>query len=89
MRFLVRIYRVGKSYSAMVPDLPGCVAAGGSLEEVRQLIAEAIGLHVNLMRKSGEAIPEPASHFDIDNADVEDDEWITWVKMKRPKAVRR
>ena len=90
MRFQVRIYGRGKSYSAMVPDLPGCVAAGDSLEEVRKLITEAIGLHLDLMRKSREPIPEPASHFDIDNEDIEEDEWLTWVETKRPtKAGRR
>ena len=89
MRFLVRIYHYGNSYSAMVPDLPGCVAAGDSVEEVRELIAEAIGLHLDLMRKSGEKIPVPAKHFDLDDADIEEGELITWVKLQRRKVARR
>jgi predicted RNase H-like HicB family nuclease len=38
----------------MVPDLPGCIAAGDTGEDVRHLIAEAIESHVDPMRKSGE-----------------------------------
>lgn len=45
-------------YSAYVPDLPGCVAAGDTLDETRELIREAIQAHVESMREAGEAIPE-------------------------------
>jgi predicted RNase H-like HicB family nuclease len=46
-------------YSAHVPDLPGCVAAGTTLEETRQLIREAIEFHIEGMRLHGEAVPPP------------------------------
>ena len=49
------------SYSAYVPDLPGCVACGDTADEVRQLIQEAIPLHLELMREQGEPIPVPSS----------------------------
>jgi predicted RNase H-like HicB family nuclease len=48
-------------YSAHVPDLPGCVAAGFTLEETRQLIREAIEFHVEGMRMNGDAVPAPTS----------------------------
>ena len=44
------------SYGAYVPDLPGCVAVGGSLDEVRRLIREAIEFHLDGMREDGDAI---------------------------------
>ena len=47
-------------FSAYVPDLPGCVAAGESLEETRELIAGAIAMHIEGMREDGEPIPEPS-----------------------------
>jgi predicted RNase H-like HicB family nuclease len=47
-------------YSAYVPDLPGCVAAGESLEETRELIAGAIRMHLDAMRRHGDAIPPPS-----------------------------
>jgi len=46
-------------YSAHVPDLPGCVAAGFSLEETRELIREAIEYHIEGMKMNGDAVPAP------------------------------
>lgn len=68
----------------MVPDLPGCVAAGDTVEDVRNLIAEAIHLHLDLMQQSGEKIPVPTHHVDIDVAELEDGEICTWVNIKTP-----
>ena len=48
-------------YSAHVPDLPGCIAAGGTLDETRGLIREAIEFHLEGMRLHGEAIPQPTT----------------------------
>ena len=47
-------------YSAYLPELPGCVAAGETFEETKELIAEAVGLHLELMEAEGLPIPEPA-----------------------------
>jgi predicted RNase H-like HicB family nuclease len=58
-RDLVIIEGSEDSYSAYVPDLPGCVAAGDSVEEVEQLIREAIPLHLESLRAHGEPIPPP------------------------------
>jgi predicted RNase H-like HicB family nuclease len=49
------------SYSAFVPDLPGCVTCGESMEEVRELIQEAIGLHIESLHRHGEPIPPPSA----------------------------
>ena len=49
------------SYSAYVPDLPGCVACGDTLKEVRKLIREAVKLHVASLREHGEPVPKPAA----------------------------
>ncbi len=57
MKYAVVIEKGPMSYGAHVPDLPGCVAVGESLREVRRLIREAISLHLKLLRESGEAIP--------------------------------
>ncbi|MEO8967024.1 MAG: type II toxin-antitoxin system HicB family antitoxin [Solirubrobacteraceae bacterium] len=56
------IYEQGPtSWGAWVPDLPGCVAAGESHGEVEQLIAEAIGAHIESLREHDEPVPEPSS----------------------------
>ncbi|MGI8706745.1 MAG: type II toxin-antitoxin system HicB family antitoxin [Actinomycetota bacterium] len=59
--YLVIIEGSGESYSAFVPDLPGCVAAGDSSEEVEQLIRDAIALHIESLRAHGEPVPRPQS----------------------------
>ncbi len=49
------------SFSAFVPDLPGCVSCGDSVEEVEQLIEEAVSLHIESLKKHGEPVPLPSS----------------------------
>ena len=47
------------SFSAYSPDLPGCVAAGKTREEVEASMADAIQLHIESLRAHGEPVPEP------------------------------
>jgi predicted RNase H-like HicB family nuclease len=59
--YAVIIEGEGDSYSAYVPELPGCVAAGKSVAEVEKLIREAIEFHIEGMREAGEPVPAPTS----------------------------
>jgi predicted RNase H-like HicB family nuclease len=59
MKYTVVIEKTGNGYSAYVPDLPGCVAAGDTREETEDLIREAVIYHLEVMREHGEPIPEP------------------------------
>ena len=61
MRYAVIIEETKKNYGAYVPDLPGCVAVGDTLEEVQREIREAIRFHIDGMREDGEMIPEPSA----------------------------
>lgn len=61
MRYAIVIERGTGNYSAYVPDLPGCVAAGDTIEETRQEILEAIELHLEGLREDGSPIPEPST----------------------------
>ena len=61
MRYLVVIEKGETSFGAYVPDLPGCVAAAESESEVRQLIREAIEIHIEGLREDGQAVPPPSS----------------------------
>ena len=56
------------SFSAYVPDLPGCVTSGDSAEEVRRLIEEAVTLHLDSMRRHGETVPAPATTVHVVHA---------------------
>jgi predicted RNase H-like HicB family nuclease len=61
MRYAIVIEKGERNYSAYVPDLPGCVAVGDTLEEVKAEIREAIEFHLEGMREDGSPIPEPLS----------------------------
>ena len=64
MKYAIIIEKGPRSYGAYVPDLPGCVAAADTLEEVKKLIAEAIPFHIEGMRLHGETVPAPSSVTD-------------------------
>lgn len=59
MKYTIVIERARTGYSAYVPDVPGCIAAGDTREEVIRLMSEALPDHLELMREDGEEIPEP------------------------------
>ena len=60
-RYLIIIEDTATGFSAYSPDLPGCVATGGSREEVEAEMQEAIEFHIDGLRLSGFPVPEPRS----------------------------
>jgi predicted RNase H-like HicB family nuclease len=60
MRYAVIFEKSATGYGAYVPDLPGCIAAAGTPDEIRQLIREAIKLHLADMRASGQSFQADA-----------------------------
>jgi predicted RNase H-like HicB family nuclease len=64
MRYAIVIERAAANYSAYVPDLPGCVATGATVEEVEAQIREAIVFHVEGLREDGLPVPVPASRVE-------------------------
>jgi len=65
MEYLVVVEKGGTGYGAHVPDLPGCVAVGESRREVLNLIREAIELHIEALRESGQPVPESNSRSEV------------------------
>ena len=65
MRYAVVIEKGEAGFGAYVPDLPGCVAAGASRDEVVKLIQEAIEFHIEGLRQDGEPVPEPTSSIEF------------------------
>jgi len=61
MKYAVLIEKGDTSYGASVPDLPGCIAVGETLEEVEQLIREAIAFHIEGLKEDGIPISEPTT----------------------------
>jgi len=66
--YLVIIEKEKNTYGAYVPDLPGCVAVAKSRTRVRKLIEEAIALHLEDMRATGQQIPRPSASFELVSA---------------------
>jgi len=64
VRYVVVVEKGETSFGAYVPDLPGCVAAAETREEVLRLIHEAIEFHVESLRDDGQNIPEPSSSIE-------------------------
>jgi predicted RNase H-like HicB family nuclease len=61
MRYAIIIEKSDAGYGAYVPDLPGCVAVGETIEETERLIKEAVEFHLDGMREDGLDIPAPSS----------------------------
>ncbi len=59
--YAIVIEKPANNYSAYVPDLPGCVATGATIQEVNQQIKEAINFHLEGLREGGLSIPEPTT----------------------------
>jgi predicted RNase H-like HicB family nuclease len=87
MRYLVIIRRTTTGYSVDVPDLPGCVATGTTVEHARQMIAQAIEMHIEMMRQSGEPVPSPTQRIEFAVDDSSTEELCTWVEVDLPEVV--
>lgn len=61
MRYAVIVEKGPESYGAYVPDLPGCVAAADTREEVLSLIEEAMAFHIEGLKQEGLPVPPPSS----------------------------
>ena len=60
-RYAIVIEQAQGNFSAYVPDLPGCVATGDTVEAVESEIRDAIRFHIEGLREDGLPVPEPTS----------------------------
>jgi predicted RNase H-like HicB family nuclease len=63
-RYAIIVERAARNYAAYVPDLPGFVATGETVQEAEKLLREAIEVHVAGLREDGLPVPEPSSVVD-------------------------
>ncbi len=64
MRYAIVIEKAGSNFSGYVPDLPGCVATGATVEETESVLREAIEFHLTGLREDGTPFPQASSHVD-------------------------
>ena len=65
MEYVVIYEKGDNSYGAYVPDLPGCITVGDTLEETQTLIQEAIEFHIEGLQEDGEEVPQPSLNSPI------------------------
>ncbi len=64
MRYAIIIEKTKGNYSAYVPDLPGCITTGNTIEEIQKNMKEAIDFHLDGLREECVPIPEPTTYCD-------------------------
>lgn len=64
MHYAIVIEKAENNYAAYAPDVPGCVATGATVEEVKQQMSEALEFHFEGLREDNEPIPEPTTLCD-------------------------
>jgi len=64
MRYAIVIEKAGNNFSGYVPDLPGCVATGATVEETESVLRKAIEFHLAGLRQDGTQPPQPSSKVD-------------------------
>jgi predicted RNase H-like HicB family nuclease len=62
LRYLVVVEKGPKNYGAYVPDVPGCVAVGKTIEATLKLMKEALTGHLELLQEDGDPFPLPVTH---------------------------
>jgi predicted RNase H-like HicB family nuclease len=73
----------GSNFSGHAPDVPGCVSAGDTLEEMEAMMREALGFHLSGMLEDGETIPEPTTtDVELKDEDFEDVEYFVIQKLE-------
>ena len=65
MKYPVIYEKSANGWGAYIPDLPGCVALGSTLQETKRLMQESIELHLRAMREDSDPIPEPSHIVDV------------------------
>jgi len=63
-RYAIVIEDAGTNLAAYVPDFPGCIATGNTIEELELSIREALEMHIEGMIEDGLPIPEPSSRVE-------------------------
>jgi predicted RNase H-like HicB family nuclease len=63
-RYVIVVMKWESRYLALVPDLPGCVAVGATIEETKRHLRDAIEVHLQRLRADGLPVPEPSSVVD-------------------------
>ena len=62
--YSIVIEKTKTGFSAYVPDLPGCITVGDTVEQTREFIREAVELYIERLKSDGKSIPKPTTITD-------------------------
>src|SRR5579862_2542020 len=89
MNYIALIHKEKKSdFGVSFPDFPGCITAGKTLDEAKDMAYEALLEHVTLLKEMNETIPQPSSLDDIMSSDANHEAVAFLVTMPSQKSVR-
>lgn len=71
LHYVIVFEQTPNHWSAYVPDVPGCIAAADTREEVEQLIREGIALYIESLQEDGEPVPQPRTWTGMVELDLE------------------
>jgi predicted RNase H-like HicB family nuclease len=90
MNYPIAIHKEsGSGYGVSVPDLPGCISVGSTIDEAMLMAREAIELHLEGLMEDGIDPPTPSEIESLrDQADYADAVWaVVGVQVHRPREV--
>jgi predicted RNase H-like HicB family nuclease len=87
MRYIVMVRRTETGYCVDAPDVPGCVAAAKTIRGSLRMFTEALEMHFDLMRETGETIPPPSHKIEFSIDDSSSEELCTWVDVDMHESI--
>ena len=90
--YIAIVHKDPKSdFGVSFPDFPGCITAGSSIDEAKDMAHDALDLHIKGMLEDGENIPAPSILEDI-MADPDYSDavaiLVVTVSEEKPRSVR-
>ena len=82
LKYVVVYEQTPNNFCAYAPDLPGCISTGKTWDEVREMMREAIGFHLEGMLEHGESLPEP--RMSLEAAKAYHNEPLSEARARRP-----
>jgi predicted RNase H-like HicB family nuclease len=90
--YIAVVHKDRKSdFGVSFPDFPGCITAGKTIDEAKDMAHDALSLHIKGMIEDGENIPAPSKLEDImDDPAYSDSAAILVVSVTKtkPRSVR-